>query len=303
MSNTKYDPKMAQYAFEVNARLGIPEEQTALAIAQACGKEQEFQEALKDRKKGWIFRRHGEDITTTLAMACLTPPENSSTFIEGKYILMPKTSRYAQGVHALQNACRAEAVSAHPPFITPYGRTYRPLTFKENIEARVHDYESNKDSEERLRLFQRWNDSCTAIAYKKRTTKFKIVLNSQELITIPEDFNRDIITVNYDHTWGVELDRNDATYNNLLTPAQVENHPAWLAALEGDSHLLKTYRDIVFANLSQDKAMGFWLRTGISEDQLRALFVNNLNYDSVASGSNNLGGNGSFLRVAPVVAR
>src|SRR3989344_577387 len=129
MSNTKYDPKMAQYAFEVNARLGIPEEQTALAIAQACGKEKEFQEALKDRKKGWIFRRHGEDVTTILARVCLTPPEYSSTVIEGKYILMPRASTYAQGVHALQNACKAETASVHPPFITSDGNIHRPLTF------------------------------------------------------------------------------------------------------------------------------------------------------------------------------
>ena len=65
--------------------------------------------------------------------------------------------------------------------------------------------------------------------------------------------------------------------------------------------MLKTYRDIVFAEPKTDTAMGFWLRTDIPEDQLRALFVGNLNYYSFAGGYYGLYNDGSFLRVAPVV--
>lgn len=231
------------------------------------------------------------------------PVPQERTKIEGQYVLMAKTSTYAKGVHALQNFCTAAANTVHPQFTQDDGSLiYRPLTFKETIEGRVSDYESNKDSDERVRLFQRWNDSCTAVAYKKGTTKFKIVPMSPELITIPEGFNQDYMKINYDKLSGVELDRNDATYNNLLTPLQIETHPAWLTALEEDILLLKAYRDIVFAEKKTETAMGFWLRNDIPEDHLRALFVSGLDDYSIAGGDFDLYDGGSFLHVAPVVS-
>lgn len=228
------------------------------------------------------------------------PAPQAKTSIKGQYVLMAKTSTYARGVHALQNFCKAADNKVHPQFtLDGEGAIYRPLTFKESIEARVSDYESNKDTPERLRLFQRWNDSCTAVAYKHGTTKFKIVPISPELITISEGFNEGYMKINYDDMEEDELDRNDAIYNNLLTPAQVETHPSWLAAVEGDAHLLKTYRDIVFAERKTKTAMGFWLQNDISEDQLRALFVDILSSNSNVCGGNSLCGGGSFLHVAP----
>src|SRR3989344_994634 len=305
MSNKNYDPKLVQYVFDVNERLGIPEEQTALAIAKDFGKEKELEGALKGRKKGWHYRIFSEDITAVLERVCKPVSKNTlkeiSSPINGKYILMPTTPTYAKGVHALRKVCQEEKNIMHPGF--SWEDIHRPLTFKENIEARVHDYESNKNSDERLRLFQRWNDSCTAVAYKKGTTNFKIVPISQELITIREDFNQSYIKINYDSLEEIESDRNDAIYNSLLTKKQIENHPAGLAALEGDLHLLKTYRDIVFAEKKTETAMGFWLRTEILEDQLRALFVSNLGNNSGAGGDGSLNGGGSFLRVAPVVGK
>ena len=149
---------------------------------------------------------------------------------------------------------------------------------------------------------ERWLDSCTGIAYQKGTGKFKVVLQSKELITLPEDFNSGYFPINYTNITGIELDRTGATYNALLNKEQVENHPAWRAAVEDDVTLLKEYRDIVFANPSRDTAMGFWLRTDIPEDQLRALFVSDLNNNSIANGNYYLSYDGSFLHVAPVVS-
>ncbi|MEK6939915.1 MAG: hypothetical protein AABX31_04255 [Nanoarchaeota archaeon] len=216
---------------------------------------------------------------------------------------MAKTSTYAQGVHALQNGCKAAANSVHPQCTLDDGnKIYRPLTFKENIGARVHDYESNKDSEERLRLFQRWNNSCTAIAYQKGTAKFKVVPISQELIFIPEDFNQSYMKIKYDDIEEPELEQYTAIYNEALTPAQVETHPAWLAAVEGDVHLLKTYRDIVVAERKTKTAMAFGIQTEISEDYLRTLFVSDLDSNSNAGGLDLKNYGGSFLRVVPVVS-
>lgn len=239
------------------------------------------------------------------------PISHDKETIEGRYILMPRTATYAQGLHALRNACQADVNSVHPDFMLDDGsKVYRPLTFKEDITARVTDYNtlhnpdgSERTSEERLKLFtERWLDSCTGIVYQKGTGKFKVVLQSKELITLPEGFNSLYFPITYNDMTGIELDRTGATYNTLLNKNQVETHPAWLAAVEGDVHLLKTYRDIVFAERKTDTAMGFWLRTDIPEDQLRALFVGNLNYYSFAGGYYGLYNDGSFLRVAPVVS-
>jgi hypothetical protein len=236
------------------------------------------------------------------------PVPHQKEATEGRYILMPRTATYAQGLHALHNACQADENSIHPGFMLDDGsKVYRPLTFKEDITARVTDYNTlhNPDGtertpEERLKLCtERWLDSCTAIAYQKGTGKFKVVLQSKELITLPEDFNSGYLPISYNDIAGIELDRTGATYNNRLTKSQVENHPAWRAAVGDDITLLKEYRDIVFANPSRDTAMGFWLRTDIPEDQLWALFVSDLGNSSIASGYEYLNYNGSFLLVAP----
>src|SRR3989344_2786195 len=228
--------------------------------------------------------------------------------LESRYILMPRADTYAQGLHALRNACQADANSVHPTFTLDDGSNiYRPLTLKEDITARVTDYNtlhnhdgSERTPQERLRLFtERWLDSCTGVAYKKGTGKCKVVLQSKELITLPEDFNSDYFPINYNDIAGIELDRTAATYNALLNKNQVENHPAWRAAVEDDVTLLREYRDIVFAEKKTETAMCFWLRTDILEGQLRALFVDNLINYSSANGYGYLGNFGSFLLVAP----
>ena len=229
--------------------------------------------------------------------------------IDGRYILMPRTATYAQGLHALRNACQADVNSVHPTFTLDDGSNiYRPLTFKEDITARVTDYNtlhnpdgSERTLQERLKLFtERWLDSCTGIAYQKGTGKFKVVLQSKELITLPEGFNSLYFPITYNDMAGMELDRTSATYNALLNKNQVKTHPAWRAAVEEDVTLLREYRDIVFAAKDNpETAMGFWLRTDIPEDQLRALFVDYLYSYSNASGNVSLNNIGSFLHVAP----
>jgi len=220
--------------------------------------------------------------------------------ITGAYILMPKTTTEVQGIHALRKACEAESNSAHPQFPRDDGsRIYRPLTFKEDIEARVNDYESNTGKDERLRLFNRWLNSCTAVVYKAGTTKFKIIPLSPELVTLPEDFSDAYFPIDYDAIAGTELDRNGAVYNTLLAKSDVLDHPAWRAAVEDDVDLLRTYADIVFTAKSDPaKAMRFWVVQNPAEDQLRALYVYSLSSISNAYGNGNLNDSGSFLRVA-----
>ncbi len=216
--------------------------------------------------------------------ATATPSSPDDPLIAGKYILMPQTSTYALGVDALRKK-----------------GAKRPFTFKENIQARVEAYESGDH-----RLFETWLDSCTGIAYKAGTTKFKIVPNCEQLRNIPKDFSQAFMPINYAKIDGIELDSGStlfgkrAIYNTRLTKAQIVEHPAWLATVEDDKALLKTYTDIVFAAYASrysasDKLMCFWVRQDTSTDELRAAFVHNLSNNSYASGSINLNNGGRFL--------
>lgn len=231
-----------------------------------------------------------------------TPPPLS----EGIYNLMSQTSTYALGVHALREACAAKSSSPHPTIEVPTTEIlYRPLTFKENIEARVSEYQRthNSDStprtkEQRLYLLSKWLDSCVGTAYKAQSTKFKIVPFSQDLIIIDKDFRAGFLPVAYDGLTGIELDSSRGIYNTSLTKAQVVDHPAWRAAVDEDVALLREYADIVFSEKTGDKHMWFWIRQNTPTDELRALFVSSLSDDSNANGDDNLGSFGSFLRVA-----
>mgnify|MGYP001561733044 CR=1 FL=1 len=229
------------------------------------------------------------------------PPPGGSSHLDGNYILMPKTSTYALGVQALRDSYGRGECPTQPLFTESGGsKIVRPLTFKENIETRVNDYERNNGKAERLRLFSRWLDSSTAIAYKKETRMVKIIPVCPNLITIPQDFNEAAISVGYDGLVGTELDRSEGKYNELLTKDEVLAHPAWQTALEGDVALLKAYRDIVFTEKKGvDKLMRFWLVNNPDKDQLRALCVGSLDNYSVAGGNDDLDDNGSFLRGSP----
>ncbi|MDO8656225.1 MAG: hypothetical protein Q7K45_03225 [Nanoarchaeota archaeon] len=224
---------------------------------------------------------------------------------EGVYDLMSQTSTYALGVHALQEACIAESSSLHPMIELAAGKIYRPLTFKENIEARVKEYQrtnnvdgTERTKEQRLYLLSKWLDSCVGVAYKAQSTKFKIVPFSQDLITIDKDLRAVFLPVEYSGLTGIELDSSHGIYNNSLTKAQVVDHPAWRAAVDEDVTLLQEYANIVFSEKTGDKQMWFWVRQNTPTDELRALFVYNLNYYSNASGGSSLYDFWSFLRVA-----
>ncbi|MDP3698103.1 MAG: hypothetical protein Q8R47_00800 [Nanoarchaeota archaeon] len=212
----------------------------------------------------------------------------------GTYILLPQQSTYAQGVDALKEACKAEANPAHPQFVLNDGsRVYRPLTFKETIEAQVTDYENHKDPEERLRLFKRQNDSCTGIVYQAGTTKFKIVPICLQLITIYKDFNGTALSIKYDDLEGVEVDRAAGKYTAWLLKDEVLTHEGWRAAVEGDIELLKAYRDIVFAE--RNTAMAFAVLDRPTDDQIRFLFASHIYNNFNAVGTLNLSFGGSFL--------
>ena len=234
-------------------------------------------------------------------------PAPSASAEYAGYVLMSRTSTYARGVEALRGA----ATSSHPTYVPAEGGSIiRPLTFKENIRALVDNYEKTHDAEGRERsmakrtflMTGRWKDSCTAVGHKQKSTTFKVVPQSPHLIAISPDFADPFIKARYSLLSGEELDSAKGIYNTPLTKAQTMVHPGWLAAMKGDATLLRTYANIVFAELKtryrRDTGMGFYVRQNTDKDELRALYVDNLTDYSDAGGSNYLNLHGSFLRVA-----
>jgi hypothetical protein len=185
---------------------------------------------------------------------------------------------YAQGVQTLREAYqRGEHLLD------------RPLTFSENLIVRL----------ENQKLFSDWLWSCTGIAYKAGSSKFKIIHKCNQLIDIDSNMYQSSIPVNYDSLEGdnvIELDRNDATYNELLSRDQVLKHPAWQAVVEDDT-LLQDYTTEVFRRLNKSDAMGFRLKDDIETDQLRPLIIVNIGYFSNANGYNFLKFNSRFVQV------
>ena len=226
------------------------------------------------------------------------PPDIIPSALDGDYILMPETRTYALGVQALRESYDCGECPAQPTFVFAGNSIVRPLTFKENIEARVTKYENNQSREERLRLLYKWLDSVTGVVYKKNKSTFKIVPLCEQLVTIASDFAQTHISIDYNTVLGIELDKSKGKYNTVLTKDEVLVHPGWKAAVENDTALLRAYRDIVFAEKADaTKLMAFRVIDNLDVDQLRALYVNNLYDSSNANGSNDLVINGYFLRV------
>ena len=225
--------------------------------------------------------------------------QEEGRIINGKYHITQQQNTYGLGLVQLIKECGLDAKTGQPRFTKPDGSLiYRPLTFKETIQARVESYESSTP-EERLKLFNSWNDTCTGIAYKANSTLFKIIPQSKELILLPQDYNQPNLPIEYDKISGIELDRTKAKYNELLTIDEVLNHEGWQTIVEEDNQLLKKYTEIVFKERKNaTQLMAFWLNTNTDEDYLRALVLNYLDNNSSANGSNLLYINARFVRVS-----
>ena len=230
--------------------------------------------------------------------------QEEGRIINGKYHITQQQNTYGLGLVQLIKECGLDAKTAQPTFTLNDGsKIYRPLTFKETIQARVNDYESSTP-EERLKLFKSWNNTCTGIAYKangiiKKSTKFKIIPQAKELILLPQDYNQSTLPVEYDKISGIELDRTKAKYNKPLTIDEVLNHEGWQTLVQGDNQLLKTYAEIVFKEKQgQTELMIFRIDTNPTSDYLLALVLNSLVSNSIAYGNYYLNYVARFVRVS-----
>ena len=238
---------------------------------------------------------------------------SSKKQVKLEYALMLKQDTYALGVHALRNSYveKEAEVPSHLWYDYVGRRIVRPLTFRENILARVEDFETlkNKDGstrtiEDKLKLFNVWLDSCMGVAYSSKSEDdFMIVPVCKELITIPKKFSNEYLLVDYVSLQGkgVSLKRSQAKYDTPLSESEVIAHPAWIASVEEDVTLLCTYASIFFnyVKSKEGKAMSFLVAGQSKKDQIRALLVDSLEADSNAIGYFGLNFNSSFLRATP----
>ena len=254
-----------------------------------------------------IVDKEYEDVSEAVVDKLVSPKKDAKL----EYELMPNAETYAEGLHALRDSYvgKEAEVPSQLLYETDGQKIIRPLTFRENLLMRVEDFETLKDKEgrkrtieDRLRLFDDFLDSCTAVAYSsKNVDDFMIIPMCKELITIPKDFQDDYVKIDYVslHGRGIALKRSQAKYGELLAESEVHSHPAWIVSVEGDITLLCTYTSIVFKHIlhREGKVMGFHLRNQIEKDQLRSLFVGN-SYDySNANGYGDLNDyGGAFLR-------
>src|SRR3989344_3239209 len=175
----------------------------------------------------------------------------------GQLILMPRTSPYTQEVYSLQAACAQEPNSPHQTFTRADGTiVYRPFTFRENLLARVTNFDTLHDASgaerslaDRLRFFNRGLDSCTGVAYEAGTDRMKIISECAPLIAIAPDFSNSFLAVPYASLGGYELDRSQHAHSTWSEKDKVLADPYWLAAVEEDEVLLKEYAEIVFSLL------------------------------------------------------
>ena len=203
-------------------------------------------------------------------------------------------SPFAEVMGMLRAVCNVDKkeVGQHPFELG----VVRPLTFKENVQARLAQYAATGRAGS---LWSSWLDSCSSIVYKGGSTKFKIVRLSSHLLELPASFRDAFLEVRYGDFAGPQLDTNDDIYNQLLTQAQVIEHKGWLAVFEGDKELLKEYAALVFGLLKRNTAMRFWVVQNPAQDQLRPLAVDNLVDNSYCGGSRGLDGYGRFARGCP----
>ena len=234
--------------------------------------------------------------------------------IRPRFTQLDLTSTYAEGIKQLQIGAdmTRNLDPLHKTTKQDGSQIYRPLTFHETIASMVEDYNTlqnpdgtDRTKEERLRLLNHCQDSCTSVTSKARSTRFKINQLEQRLIEIPEVFNESFLEANYKSAIREELDTTEGIYNQRLTHSQVLEHKGWLTALEEDKKLLTDFSDIVFTELSERrkqlkenvKAMGFYVVSKPAENQLGALFVGYLDDDSDALGGG-LNYYASFLLLA-----
>jgi len=184
--------------------------------------------------------------------------------------------------------------SPHPTLEINGNKVPRPLTLLETLEMRLA----------RSELLDLFFYSCTGIVYLANSRMSKLIPVCSELCALPKDFKDSFLPTPYASLQGTELDLSHGVYDQLLGFDTVLSHPFWLAVFNNDVPKLTRYRDLVFQTRFKDKAaasnaMGVFVRTNVTQDELRALYVNGISYGSDLVGDGSLDDVARFLLLTP----
>ncbi len=152
-------------------------------------------------------------------------------------------------------------------------------------------------------------DTGDGIAYNAGGSKFKIVLDSQDLRKVnlkTEQKNGALVLEDgiYEQLQGQEFTKEDikSLLERDLSADEVKAHPVWKALARNDA-LLTEYTDKMFAEMktrfTYDKAMGLYLASGEKVPTLRAAYVDGLESRSQFVGRCNLVDGRRLVGVAP----
>lgn len=173
---------------------------------------------------------------------------------------------YCDALKALGIVCNQTNNAKHPTFTFPEGgKFFRPLTFKETIEARLNNFFKERrfrsspkymEDSEKLRLFNSHLDTSTGVVYSLDefdNYRMKIVPFCSKFLEF-EDIYSGAIKVDYNIIQGIELKLNPKSdlFNRTLTKDEVLNHEAWRVAVEEDMTLLRAYIDLVYTDKHSD---------------------------------------------------
>ncbi len=209
-------------------------------------------------------------------------------------------SSYSDALHNLRAACLNDSKSSQPTINVNNKKMPRPLTFWETVKFMRDIYSVTGNA----RIFSVYMDTCTGIAYLANSTMFKIIPESENLISIPKGDSRPFLPIDYGRLNNFpEIDSSETyrglpLFNCCLDKQRYMHNKGWYYALQQDTQLMSDFFNII-SNIKgrNGELLSFYVKENPWQNLLRALFVSYVG-DSFAGGGNDLGSSARFLRVA-----
>jgi hypothetical protein len=219
-------------------------------------------------------------------------------YVNDSYSII-KGKTYSGAVRGLRDLLNDEP-NGHP-YMTIGGsiKIYHQLTFRQNILARVNDYETRtkRTDNERNRLFLMYLDTSSAIIYPTITSKFKISKLNEELIHIPKYDAGKYLDVNYAAFKDTEFNIWDITYNTPLKKNAFLHHKVYRMLFDDDVKLMETYWNIAYSLTKNSDMMELTIFPQSPFDRLHALSIGGTGKNFCTSGISGLNTDTRLLRI------
>jgi hypothetical protein len=212
--------------------------------------------------------------------------------------LLEKLEGEVEQVANIENGKTYKLTETYDNFLVGFHEAYEQkaiLDLKEILKARIEDPS----------LFGEWVSSGWSIAYKKDSTKFKIIKDVGILKTFGElkHKNENYISINYDSIKEGDLVKefdyktdSSCIVNEKLNEDQFKQHSVWkfIFDFENNTNLMSDY----WIALNRNSGMRIAIIKEITTSQLRPLSIN-IRYDVSDINGYNIDNNGRFLLGVP----